>query len=271
MNEPLRVAVLGSGAVASALAPAIDALDGVEVVQVYSPTASHARELASRLAGAGWSADAAAVVSDAGLYIISVKDDAVAPLARRLAPGRGGVWVHTSGSVPMEALSGLSAECGVLYPLQTFSRERRPEIAGVPFFIEGSSPRVTAMLKSLAARLSPKVFDADSALRRKLHVAAVFACNFTNHLWAVAHRLLAEAGLPFDVLEPLIGETVRKALSGDPARGQTGPARRGDRKVMAAHEAMLEPEVAELYRILSNSIIRQYDSLRSLPDQGSGV
>lgn len=106
--------------------------------------------------------------------------------------------------------------------------------------------------------MSRRVLEADSARRRRLHIAAVFGCNFVNHLWAIADRLLGDDGMSFDLLEPLLRETLDKAVETGPRSGQTGPARRGDTRVMESHKKMLPPELADLYSRLSESIIKMY-------------
>lgn len=259
-SEQLRIVVIGSGGVASSLAPALDALEGVKVVEVCSRNIANAQALAAEMADAE-ACDNLIEIAEADLYIISVNDDAVASVVASVASRRDAVWVHTSGSVPMSVLEPLGRKTGVFYPLQTFSRERVVDMSEVPFFIEGSDGPTAEFLRKLAARMSERVFDADGDTRRLMHVAAVFACNFTNHLWAVAADILSNKGIPFDVMRPLLEETLRKALSAHPAMGQTGPARRGDRRVMDAHRAMLDSHDSQLYTILSQSIIDRYDSL----------
>ena len=135
-------------------------------------------------------------------------------------------------------------------------------MARVPLFIEGSDAIASETAGNLARQLTSEVYKADSATRRLIHVAAVFSCNFANHLWATASDILATRGIPFTVMRPLLEETLGKALRGNPADGQTGPARRGDTKVIAAHREMLSGLPAEIYDLLTQSIIRRYDSLR---------
>lgn len=238
-----RIAVIGAGNVASSLVPALEALDGVSVVQNWTRRSGEP------------------LTSDADIYIMAVSDDAIAPLADRFARlNPGALWLHTSGSVGMDALAPLGRRHGVFYPLQTFTRDRRLDFGDIPLFIEGSDPSVAGEMKELAARLSRRVYDADSSTRRAMHVAAVFACNFANHLWSVADGLLRERSLSFDILGPLLGETLTKALESSPAEGQTGPARRGDSRVMGEHIASLPPDLAEIYRVISRHIINQYSS-----------
>jgi len=260
MNDTeLKISVIGSGNVASSLAPALDSAPGCRVTSVFSRNIAHAGLLASRLRHAVAVDCCESLPAGDDVYLIAVKDDAVRELSRCLAgKAPGALWAHTSGSVPAEALSGLSSRYGVLYPLQTFSRERPLDLRQVPFFIEGSDVETEAELKRLAMRLSDNVRVAGSDIRRLIHVAAVFACNFTNHLWAIADGILRRHDISLDVLEPLLEETLRKAMTMSPAEGQTGPARRNDTGVMAAHERMLDEGNAKLYRTLSESIIKMY-------------
>lgn len=238
-----RIAVIGAGNVASSLVPAFEALDGVSVVQNWTRRSGEP------------------LTSDADIYVLAVSDDAIALLACRFAGlNPRALWLHTSGSVGMESLASLGPRHGVFYPLQTFTRGRRLDFGDIPLFIEGSDPSVAGEMKELAARLSRRVYDADSSTRRAMHVAAVFACNFANHLWSVADGLLRERSLSFDILGPLLGETLTKALESSPAEGQTGPARRGDSRVMGQHIASLPPDLAEIYRVISRHIINQYSS-----------
>ncbi len=163
---------------------------------------------------------------------------------------------HTAGSVPLEALPAKFARRAVFYPLQTFTRGRRVDWAEIPLFIEASTPELQAGLEAFARRLSCRVFQADSARRARLHLAAVFASNFVNHMYALGERLLGDAELDFEVLKPLIAETAAKALDApSPAAVQTGPAVRGDRSTQQRHLEMLGDELLRtLYTTISQSI-----------------
>lgn len=258
-DDRLDIIFIGSGNVASSLAPALDSLDNCHVSNVYSRKKENAQALCDKLKSAEAVNDPSLLPDSGDLYIISVSDDAVGEVAVEfagLAPDA--TWVHTSGSVPADALKSLGDDYGVFYPLQTFSRERVLNLSHVPFFIEGSNENTTESLLSLAGRLTDSVRIADGDTRKLMHVAAVFACNFTNHLWAIADRILATRDIPLTVLKPLLDETLRKAMTMNPADGQTGPARRNDKKVMSGHLAMLDDNDAELYRIISESIIKMY-------------
>jgi predicted short-subunit dehydrogenase-like oxidoreductase (DUF2520 family) len=141
--------------------------------------------------------------------------------------------------------------------LQTFSKSKAIDFRQIPIAIEGNSSEVTSTIHAIADRLSEKVIELSSEQRKALHIAAVFACNFTNHLYALSKRLLTDQQLEFDLLTPLINETVTKALLNDPITMQTGPAVRGDQSTINAHLDLLndKPELKELYQKLSQSIV----------------
>lgn len=251
------VVFIGAGNVASHLAPAIETAGIGEIKQVYSRTIDSARALASRLNNAQPVDNIEDIITDADIYVVSLVDHAVKGLIGRLPHGDA-LWLHTSGSLPMSTLSTLSPRYGVLYPLQTFSRDVDVDMSRVPMFVEGSSPEVEAEVYDLARHLSETVHYADGDLRARMHVAAVFACNFTNHMFTIADDLLHRDNLDLSVLYPLIEETVRKALRGNPASGQTGPAVRGDNNIVNRHASTLPPDLSKLYLDLSDSIYRRH-------------
>lgn len=252
----MKAVMIGAGNVATNLVRALAAA-GVEVVQVYSRTLPHARELAATV-GACASDSLDGVVRDADIYIISVSDDAIAGVVEAV-PDNGAVWVHTSGSTSVTVFAGRRERYGVFYPMQSFSKQIAADFADVPFFIEAESEATAVMVEGLARQLSRRVFRATSDQRRRLHIAAVFACNFANHMWTLAGDVLGEAGLPFDVMLPLINTTVDKLKLLPPAESQTGPAVRHDVNVMHSHIAMLDEEKAAIYKILSDSIIKRHE------------
>lgn len=192
----------------------------------------------------------------ADLYIIAVKDDAIASIARRLR-NVNGVVTHTSGTVGMDVLSRCRRR-GVLYPLQTLTRGVGLKVKDVPMLVEGSDQETTRMLLDLARGWVDNAFPASSEVRRKAHLAAVMANNFTNHLWTLASEILERESLPKELLFPLMDETLRKAKAIGPQAAQTGPARRGDTGTMESHMEMLPELQAEIYRKLSESITSHY-------------
>ncbi|MCM1504933.1 MAG: DUF2520 domain-containing protein [Muribaculum sp.] len=256
MSGRIKVVILGAGNVATHIAHAL--ADKTDILQVYNHRIAGAETLASRIG-----AEAIDSISDldksADLYIISVKDDAIPELARSLKGFEYGIWAHTSGSVSMEALDGVGSGHGVIYPLQTFSKDSGIKMSEVPFFLEASSPQAMKLIEETAQLISGHIHYADSNRRCRLHIAAVFACNFTNYMWTQADRLLHDYGLDIRVFRSLISATFEKAMAISPEEGQTGPARRGDKAIMAKHESMLSGETEELYRVLSESIFNHYN------------
>lgn len=188
----------------------------------------------------------------AALYIVAVKDDALPGVVTRMRKLTKAPIVHTAGSV-----SGSVAD-GVLYPMQTFSKARAVDFASVHFFIEAGSSAVLEALRTVAESVvSPaQVHELDSEGRKRLHLAAVFACNFVNHCCTMAEEVLRPAGISFDVMLPLLDETVAKLHQLPPQQAQTGPAIRNDESVMEAHSQLLadRPDLQAIYRAMSDSI-----------------
>ncbi|MBD5354536.1 MAG: DUF2520 domain-containing protein [Bacteroides sp.] len=253
MAKP-KIVMAGAGNVATHIAPAISFSGIGEVVQVYSWHIESAVALAAKIPGAKAVNAPAEIADDADIYLISVSDDAIASVVSAL-PKRDALYLHTSGSVGMEALAGLSERYGVFYPLQTFSKGVELDVRSVPLFVEGSSAAVEDQIREFASGLFGRVYHADSMTRKKMHISAVFACNFTNHLWSIAEELLRRDNLPFDVLRPLLVETLRKAFVNSPSASQTGPAARGDRRVIDGHLELLDGNEKEIYKLLSESIM----------------
>jgi len=229
---------------------------GVKVVQVFSRTPHAGEGLAVELK-TGYTNRLDLLVSDADLYLLAVSDDAIPSLIRQAEFGRRFV-IHAAGSVPMEVFSGKLKNYGVLYPLQTFTRGKNLDLNEIPLFIEANNTKNLDKLGILAHKLSRRVYKVDSEKRAYLHLAAVIASNFTNHMLAVTDHLLKERNLSFELLKPLITETISKALQMPPLQAQTGPAVRGNLQVMEKHMAILDshPEIRELYRVISESIMR---------------
>ena len=250
----MKVVIIGSGNVATHLSLALASLEGIEICQVYSPTEAHAEILAERL-NCDFVTDPTQIRKDADVYLFALKDQALETVIRAV-PANNGLWLHTSGSMPMQVFAGYTERYGVLYPLQTFSKSREISFRGIPLFIECHRKEDKNCLEDLALRLSGKVCELSSEKRRSLHLAAVFACNFTNHIYALAEEILAKEGLSRDYLFPLIDETAAKVHELPAQEAQTGPAIRYDENIINKHLGMLadDPDVQTLYRLLSQSI-----------------
>ncbi len=250
----MRITLIGYGNVATHLAAACKNA-GHSIVQVYSPNMQHAALLAYHVKAKPIS-DLQQIDPATDLLIIAVKDDAIISVAQQLARFNK-LTVHTSGATDLAALAALIPEAGVLYPLQTFSKERGVDFLSIPVCVEGSDEIITRELEHLAQTISNKVYRVNSGQRKILHLAAVFACNFTNYLYDVALYLLAENNMDFELLRPLILETAEKVQHNLPADVQTGPAIRQDELTMANHLQMLkdEPQLKVIYKLLSQAII----------------
>ena len=251
----MRITLIGSGNVATHLAAAFKNA-GHRIVQVYSRDIQHAALLAYHV-NAEPVDNLSSINKETDLFVIAVKDDAIISVASVLAPFQK-LMVHTSGTVPLEALIALSPLTGVFYPLQTFSKNKEVDFLTVPVCIEGVDEEITGILKTLAETISNQVYVINSIQRKTLHLAAVFVCNFTNHLYDVARALLEQQGMDFSLLRPLILETAQKVQNSLPATVQTGPAVREDTGTVAAHLHMLDnqPELKNLYTLLSQEIIK---------------
>ena len=249
-----RVVIIGSGNVATSLAHGL--APRCQVAQIYSRHLAHAQALAAAIDCADATDDLDALVPDADAYIIAVRDDVIADVIAAV-PDNGALWVHTSGSKPMDLFAGHRARYGVLYPMQSFSRQVVTSLDEVHFFIEACDAATLASVRSLGELLSINVHEADSNQRRQLHVAAVFSCNYANHMWTLASEVLTQAGLPFDAMKPLIRTTVEKLDRLAPAQSQTGPAVRHDTQVIDSHLAMLDGDKRDIYRLLSQSIMNR--------------
>ena len=253
--------IIGSGRVASCLAPALAGAGGMLCDGVFSRTGAHAATLARRVDAPSF--DRLAPFLDrlrergTAILLISVSDDALPEIVRTIPEDFPITLLHTSGSVSIEELRPIESR-GVLYPLQTFSEGRAVDLSRVPFFIEYSTPEAEARLREILAALGAgRVSLLSSEDRLRLHVAAVFGCNFVNHLYALSAKLLRESGVPFRDLYPLLEETLAKAGASDPKEVQTGPALRRDEGTLRKHEALLRKEdesLAVLYALLSKSI-----------------
>ena len=249
----MNIVLLGSGNVATHLAYALKA-KGVNIIQVFSKNIANAELLAKKIQSEPID-DLSKIDQAADLYIISVKDDAIEKVAISLKNVTGLV-VHTSGTTDIKVLSDQVNQAGVFYPLQTFSIVKTVSFDNIPICIEATDNFQLQVLKKLAAKLSNQVYELDGEKRKVLHLAAVFACNFPNHMFALANQILETNGLDFNIIRPLIAETADKVMSNLPGNVQTGPAIRGDENTMNKHLGMLSstPELQHIYQTLSDSI-----------------
>ncbi|MGN1375267.1 MAG: Rossmann-like and DUF2520 domain-containing protein [Prevotella sp.] len=251
----MKIALIGAGRLATNLGRALFE-SGHDIVQVYSRTMQSAAQLALTV-DAEPTDSVESVTDEAQVYIISVKDDVINDLATRLCRGRDkAVFIHTAGSVSIDIFKGKARNYGVLYPMQTFSKDKRVDFREIPCFIEADNDSAFEVIKTLSDSVSQYTYTLDSASRRHLHLAAVFACNFVNHCYAISEEILSECGIPFNVMFPLIDETASKVHLMSPKLAQTGPALRYDKTVIHAQSEMLadNPLFRRIYETMSTSI-----------------
>lgn len=254
----MKIVLIGAGKLAFQLGKALKNA-GHDIVQVYSRTMASASQVAE-IAGASPTTDLQAVATDADVYILAVKDSALAEVVPVVCKGREQkVFLHTAGSMPQDVFKGMALHYGVFYPMQTFSKERDVDFSEIPCFVEGNDELAIGTACQLACSLTDRVYRLSSADRKYLHLAAVFASNFTNHCYAIAADLLQQHGVPFDVMLPLIDETARKVHTLTPLQAQTGPAVRYDENVIRAQSQLLRdnPFVKEIYDRMSMNIYRK--------------
>ena len=252
----MHISIVGSGNVAWHIAQAV--LGAKHVVDsIASRTPEHAQALARAVGASCCSVQYLPTTSD--VYIVAVADDAIAQVVAQLPHNFQGVVAHTSGATHIDILSAFD-NYGVLYPCQTISQNTQLNYARLPFFVEGNNDTSLSTLKNLAQSISELVSTVSSEQRSYLHVAAVMSGNFTNHLLLLTQQYMQSHGLNFDMLQPLMEQTIAKAFSTNPLSAQTGPARRHDEATLAIHRQLLTDEnMLAIYNMLTRSIEKTYN------------
>lgn len=251
----MRIVLIGAGNMATNLGKALKAA-GHTIVQVYSRTMESASRL-SDILGCTATAGIDDITAEAEAYIISVKDMALADIADRIChKHETGIFMHTAGSISMDVFADKAGMYGVIYPMQTLSRDKEVNFRNIPVFVEANNSDTLEKIRSLADSISNRVYELSSANRSRLHLAAVFASNFVNHCYEMSSEVLESCGIPFDVMLPLIDETSCKVHTMSPREAQTGPALRYDRNVIDAHLKMLDEGsmLKQVYELMSKSI-----------------
>ncbi len=250
-----KIVFIGAGNLATHLALALRKAS-FKICQVYSRTQVSAETLAKQV-GADSCWDYAEVNRDADLYIFALSDKAL-PTALETLKLKDKFLVHTAGSLPMSVFENYTSTYGVFYPLQTFSKAREVDFSKIPICIEAIKPELESELIGIGKMISNSVQLLSSKQRKQLHMAAVFTCNFTNHMYHIGQELLQDGNMDFDLLKPLILETAEKVQELPAKEAQTGPAVRFDEDVIKAHEESLNmhPDFQKLYRFVSESIYR---------------
>lgn len=249
-----NVSFAGAGKVAGALCKAIYQ-SGSCIQKIVSRNESNGRQL-SDSCKAQWSSDL--VFPDSTeIIIVAVPDHTLENVLYNIKCGNKTLVVHTAGSMGIDLFPPHIKQRGVFYPLQTFSQGRDIVFTNLPFLLEASDNHSNEILKNLAESIGGKVYFVDNEHRKMLHLAAVFVNNFTNHMLRTGKEIASMAGFSFEVLEPLVNETISKALDIGPENSQTGPAVRNDLNTIEKHLDLLSfsPEMQDMYREITRSII----------------
>ena len=248
----MQIVLIGSGNVAFHLAKAFTEAQ-IPISQIFGRNTIELQKISEQFS-IPFSTE---TLADADLYIISVSDSSIAEVSS-LIKNKNALVAHTSGSVSREALNG-NYRKSVFYPLQTFSKSKNLDYSKIPFFIDAENENDEEILKNLASKISKNVMLANDEKRKYIHLTAVFACNFVNHLYARAKEISDSQGIPFDYFLPLIDETTQKIHELEPKLAQTGPTIRNDEKVLKLHESLLtDEEKLKIYKTLNESIKKMY-------------
>ena len=248
----MQIVLIGSGNVAFHLAKAFTEAQ-IPISQIFGRNTTELQKISEQFS-IPFSTE---TLADADLYIISVSDSSITEVSS-LIKNKNVLVAHTSGSVSREALNG-NYRKSVFYPLQTFSKSKNLDYSKIPFFIDAENENDEEILKNLASKISKNVMLANDEKRKYIHLTAVFACNFVNHLFARAKEISDSQGIPFDYFLPLIDETTQKIHELEPKLAQTGPAIRNDEKVLKLHESLLtDEEKLKIYKTLNESIKKMY-------------
>jgi len=251
----MRVVLIGAGRLATQLGLALYKV-GHDIVSVYSRTMESAQLLATKLDSRPTD-NLDDLPREADVFIIAVKDAVLESVVEKVAQGREDqLMVHTAGSMTMTLFEKRINRYGVFYPMQSFSKERQVDFLEIPVFLEASDEDSLQTLRILSESISHVVYNLTSEERKYLHLAAVFACNFVNHCYALSAQILEEHGLPFHIMLPLVDETARKVHQLHPKEAQTGPAVRYDENVLERQIQLLatHPDMQDIYQQLSKSI-----------------
>lgn len=258
-----RIAIIGAGNVAWHLAIALER-EGHQVTEVYSRTLSNAKELTQKLWNAKPTNSLDFSLSQASIFLVCVSDNAIQEIAEQVVLPEEVIIAHTSGTHSLKILERANAYFGVFYPLQTFTKGKEVNFKNIPICLEASEDDVLQVLIELAEGISDQVYEISTPQRQVLHLSAVFACNFTNFLFTISKEILERNEMSFELLQNLIQETVQKALALSPENAQTGPARRGDTKIVEKHLALLESYPVEwkvLYELFTQQIRAYYQNI----------
>lgn len=248
----MKISILGGGNVAFHLAKIISEMQGLELLQIYnrSELSFHFETINTH------KINTLQQLIEADIYFICVKDEAISCFSEKI-PFENRLVVHTSGNTDMLALSAKNKR-GVLYPVQSFTKEKSVDFSQIPLCIEAENQKDAVVLQNFAQKISSKIYSLNSLQRKYLHISAVFLNNFTNHLWFLSEKICQENHIDFEILRPLLQETFTKTQFISFEEAQTGPAKRGDMTTLHNHISLLQETTKEIYITITNSILNTY-------------
>ena len=246
----IKISVIGTGNLAQHLISAFQLSDEIELVQIFARNRD-------KILDPSYSEKIVYVFEElipVDLIIIAVSDQAIADVSSKI-PFKNSLVVHTSGTISLDALSDSNRK-GVFYPLQTFTQNKKISFTEIPICIETENATDFQLLEKVAKSISDKIFAINSEQRKSLHVAAVFVCNFVNHLYHIGNSICEDNKVDFEILKPLILETANKILEMSPKEAQTGPAKRNDQNIIQTHlEFLMDQNQRNIYQVITNSIL----------------
>ncbi|AIM38692.1 hypothetical protein KO02_19815 [Sphingobacterium sp. ML3W] len=252
----MNIVILGSGNVATHFAHNFQN-KGHKITQIYSQQKANAQALAFTVNAASVS-DTAAINLEADLYIIAVSDQVISNMVSALPADLRGVVTHCSGATDMAILAKFN-RYGVIYPPQSISKNKETDFSLIPFCIEGNTYETFNLLFECIHEMAPKSIPCDSVQRLAIHIASVFANNFSNALFQISCEILEQHNLPFDLIRPIILETAEKVQSRLPNEVQTGPAIRNDTNTIKKHLNFIreQDDWKQIYQLLSQEIVKR--------------
>lgn len=252
----MKVVIIGSGNVATVYAQLLFSHKHI-ITQVYSQQFTHAQSLATAVNAIAID-NLQAISNEVDLIIIAVADKAIESIVHEM-PQVNCLVVHTAASVSIDVLSKVSNNYGVLYPIQTIRKEMSLQTP-IPFAINGNNDVVIQQLQTLVHSIQSTSVIYSDEQRLKLHVAAIFACNFVNYMYVQSAAFCEKEHINFSDLQPLIEETANRLKHHHPKEVFTGPAVRGDENTIQKHIHLLKsyPQLQELYQMLSFQIMKEF-------------
>ena len=256
------ISFVGAGRVAGVLCMELF-LQGYHIEKIVSRSKQMGKALACKC-GAAWS-NIADFSENTDIIFVAVSDSNIREVLEQLQCGKETIVAHTAASFGLDIFPEKIKRMAVFYPLQTFSHDRKIDFNELPIFIESSDEAVLTVMTDVADSIGAKTFFTDTQSRILLHLAAVFVCNFTNHLLARGKEIAEKSGFSFEELKPLIAETISKAFDNAPEESQTGPAERNDKITISKHLEMLsfDNNLERIYNDISTSIIDYHNKLKS--------